>query len=141
MTVGPAMQHLHSTNARSGTVISIHEDVYPGLRTLTERQTKLLKIVRRNLANVFRELSKAPVAGIGQKPISILRIRGGLQTIDQETPEPSSSSVDEDAPSLLFFYLYDDWNSSYGLVARKEQQYGEELNRLVRWASCLCSQD
>lgn len=36
-----------------------------------------------------------------------------------------------DGPSLLLYYLFDDWMTSYSLVARKEQQFGVELGELV----------
>ncbi|KAI9840879.1 MAG: hypothetical protein M1838_003866 [Thelocarpon superellum] len=113
-----------------GTVISIYEDTFPRQIDLSQKQRFMLAIIRRNLSNVFRELSKAPSAGVGQKAISILRIRGLQNPSSDDESEPSDAAVDRDAPSLLFFYLFDDWNSTYGLVARKEQQYGEELDRL-----------
>ena len=87
--------------------------------------------MRRNIGNVFRELSQASAAATGQRAISILRIRGGLPSATTDNSQQSASAIDEDGPGLVFYYLYDDWYSSYGLVARKEQQYGAELNRLV----------
>ncbi|KAI9827457.1 MAG: hypothetical protein M1832_004806 [Thelocarpon impressellum] len=115
-----------------GTVLSIYEDPFPGLGEPSNKHLAILKVVRRNLVNVFRELSKSRVATSNRKAISILRIRGGLSSRTREGQELSGAAVDADAPSLLFYYLYDDWNSSYGLVARKEQQYGAELDRLRR---------
>ncbi|KAL8741664.1 MAG: hypothetical protein Q9190_005753 [Brigantiaea leucoxantha] len=51
-------------------------------------------------------------------------IRSGLQVFDGgEVTHPN-------APSLLFYYLFDDWFTSYSLVARKEQQYGVQLEKL-----------
>ena len=46
-------------------------------------------------------------------------------------------AVADDTPGLLFYYLFDDWSSSYGLVARKEYQYGAELDRMVGQISNL----
>lgn len=37
----------------------------------------------------------------------------------------------EDGPSLLFYYIFDDWVSSYGLIAQREHQYGKALEELV----------
>ena len=37
-----------------------------------------------------------------------------------------------DSPGLLFYYLFDDWYTSYALVAKKEQQYAARLDDLVR---------
>ena len=36
-----------------------------------------------------------------------------------------------DSPGLLFYYLFDDWYTSYALVAKKEQQYAARLENLV----------
>ena len=36
-----------------------------------------------------------------------------------------------DSPSSLFYYLFDDWYTSYALVAKKEQQYAAQLGNLV----------
>lgn len=38
----------------------------------------------------------------------------------------------EDGPSLLFYYIFDDWVSSYGLIAKREHKYGVALEDLVR---------
>lgn len=40
----------------------------------------------------------------------------------------------EDGPSLLFYYIFDDWVSSYGLIAKREHKYGVALEKLV---SCM----
>ena len=36
-----------------------------------------------------------------------------------------------DVPSLLFYYLFDDWYASYSLVSRSGHQYGNQLEQLV----------
>lgn len=36
-----------------------------------------------------------------------------------------------EASGLLFYYLFDDWYTTYALVARREQQYAAELEKLV----------
>lgn len=90
----------------------------------------MLKIVRRNLANVFRELSVSDAAREGRTAMSTLQLRSGPPT-DGESAGDSISSAADDTTGLLFYYLFDDWNSSYGLVARKEQQYSVELDLLV----------
>ena len=38
---------------------------------------------------------------------------------------------DEESPSLLVYYLFDDWYSSYGLVSRSENHFGVQLERVV----------
>ncbi len=55
-----------------------------------------------------------------------LPIRSGLLDIQ------GSSLTSSDAPSLLFYYLFDDWFTSYSLVAKQEHQYGKQLGLLVR---------
>lgn len=40
----------------------------------------------------------------------------------------------EDGPSLLFYYIFDDWVSSYGLIAKREHKYGKALEELVSCA-------
>ena len=37
-----------------------------------------------------------------------------------------------DAPSVLFYYIFDDWYSAYNLVAQKGHQYELQLEQLVR---------
>ena len=54
-----------------------------------------------------------------------LPVRSGL------LKNKEGDEVVSDAPSLLFFYIFDDWYTSYSLVARKEHQYGKQLGRLV----------
>lgn len=39
----------------------------------------------------------------------------------------------DDGPSLLFYYIFDDWISSYGIIVQKEYRYGGALDRLVRF--------
>ena len=87
-----------------GTVISIQENPYPGLSKPSERELKsVLGIIRRNVQLIF--------SGDGPEQASIKQ---------------------EDGPSLLFYYIFDDWVSSYALVAKREHQYGVLLDRLVR---------
>lgn len=50
--------------------------------------------------------------------------------------EEESAHRPSDTPGLLFYYIFDDWYSSYSVVFRKEHQYGEALDQLVSLASC-----
>lgn len=105
-----------------GTVISIHENLFPDRQgSLSTTQETELKIIRYNTLNVFRQLSKANKV---HSPMMTLPFRTGPQTLDN-TPENNSAS-------LLFYYLFDDWHTTYSLVARREHRYGEQLERLVR---------
>jgi hypothetical protein len=112
----------------SGTVISIYEDAYPGVRPLSKHQNEVVKVARRNLVNVFCELSKCPTARARRTAMSTLQLRVGTSPLH---PDDTLDAVVDDTPGMLFYYLFDDWSSSYGLVARKEYQYGAELDRMV----------
>lgn len=46
-------------------------------------------------------------------------------------PNTGKVTISE-ASGLLFYYLFDDWYTTYALVARREQQYAVELERLVK---------
>lgn len=118
-----------------GTVISIYED--PMSRRdlsheLTADQTTLLQICRRNIINVFSHLSRAKPASMGTNALFVLQLRG-LESLDAGRPGQAEKDVAENGPSLLFYYLFEDWYSSYGLVARKQQLYGAKLSELVRF--------
>ncbi|MCJ1420907.1 hypothetical protein MMC32_007266 [Xylographa parallela] len=108
-----------------GTVISIHENAYPNHDTgLDHDEQKNLEITRRNLRNVFCQISNANETNL-QNPLETLPIRSPSLKIDSQ---PHASPAD--VPSLLFYYLFDDWYTSYSLVARKEHQYGTQLELL-----------
>lgn len=110
----------------SGVVISIHENPFPGHPgRLDEKEQAALHIIRTNLLNVFKQLSKVNEEMTAKNPIMALKIRSRVYS---EKGTPISNS---DAPSLLFYYLFDDWFTSYSLVARKQHQYGKKLERLV----------
>ena len=81
--------------------------------------------MRRNLVNVFKNLSKSNDEWRRQNPIMTLPIRSGLLKIKE------GEEIASDAPSLLFFYLFDDWYTTYSLVAKQEHQYGKQLGQLV----------
>ena len=95
------------------------------------QQADVLLSCRRNLINVFRHVSLAKSASIEERAIYILDIRSGLGLSNNDESSETGSFVTENGSSLLFYYLFDDWYLSYGLVARKEQQYGARLTELV----------
>lgn len=110
-----------------GTVISIHElPSQESLNSLNARNaTEALKYTRGHFLNAFRQLSKANDLSKDTNPLMKLSIRSGSQT-----PQDGLKFTEE-APGLLFYYLYDDWFASYSLVAREEHQYGAKLEQLV----------
>lgn len=108
------------------TIIAIHENPFPRHQgALTTTEEKDLGLMRRSLVHVFRHLSKCNEAQKKLQPITTFPIRTGLQNID------GTEITATDAPSLLFYYLFDDWHTTYSLVAKQEHQYGKELDRVV----------
>lgn len=106
-----------------GTIISIHENPFPNYQgKMSKKQLKALKLMRRNLRIIFRQLSRANVE---KNPLMSIPVRPGPQN------SPSKETSPSDAPSLLFHYLFDDWMNTHSLVARKEHQYGVQLEQLV----------
>lgn len=59
-----------------------------------------------------------------------LPIRGGLSHGDYEVKNSKAAPL-SDSSSLIFYYLFDDWYTSYSLVAKKEHQYSAQLDSLV----------
>ena len=112
-----------------GTVISIQENLYPnGPGSLGTKQPNDLNLIRKHTLNVLKRLSKARIATETIDPIMALTIRS----------DPNSSKISlalhnsaSEPPGLLFYYLFDDWVTSYSLVAKKDHQYGTQLEVLV----------
>lgn len=92
---------------------------------------KTLYTVRRNLVSVFRQLTKAPTP-LRESSLVMLPIRHRIGDSEEETAHRPS-----DAPGLLFYYLFEDWFTTYSLVTRREHGYGAELDRLVSVVFCL----
>jgi len=81
--------------------------------------------VRHNQLNVFRQLSKGYDPS-QDSPLAQLPIRRRIgYSIEESAHRPM------DAPGLLFYCLFDDWQTSYSLVVRRYHQYSEELDTLV----------
>ena len=105
-----------------GTVVSIRENPYPDGQV----HAKGLAAVRGNLANVLRQLSKAQDRDAVNQ-VTAVQIRAGLQP----TSSGEQRVTDDESASLLLYYLFDDWYTSYGVIARSENQYGPQLDRVV----------
>lgn len=103
------------------------EDPFPTPHgTYSEKERKALAIIRRHLLMVVRQLSNAQHQWRENNEISKMDIRPNM------TSNQSSKLHIADSPGLLFYYLFDDWYTSYALVAKKEQHYAARLERLVR---------
>lgn len=87
----------------------------------------VLEIVRRNVRAIFAGVSKQHAVSSNSNPLVTIRVRH----FNDSGPDQASIKQ-EDGPSLLFYYIFDDWFSSYGLIAKREHQYGVRLDHLVR---------
>ncbi|PWW74245.1 hypothetical protein C7212DRAFT_358955 [Tuber magnatum] len=108
-----------------GTVLSLHEA--PG-KEVGDRE---LAIIRRNLVTVFRSLSRSSAA-MGQVANSVQT--GGMDELPfrRNFAEGGGSENVESGPSLLFYYLFDDWYSSLELVVGRGYPYSDRMRDLRR---------
>ncbi|KAF2832831.1 hypothetical protein CC86DRAFT_414443 [Ophiobolus disseminans] len=107
------------------TVISVSEDPFPFEDgALRAEELKMLYTSRRNLVNVFRQLSKAPTP-LRETALIQLPIRNRVGNSEEETAHRPT-----DAPGLLFYYLFEDWGTTFNLISRRDHGYGAELDRL-----------
>ncbi|KAL4917593.1 hypothetical protein BDW62DRAFT_218084 [Aspergillus aurantiobrunneus] len=109
-----------------GTVLSIQENPFPGQTVSSETLMKTVTAVsRRNIQLIFAGVSKQHSATSENDSLVTIRVR----PFHDSGPDLASIKQD-DGPSLLFFYIFDDWVSSYALVAKREHAYGVALDRL-----------
>uniref|UniRef100_A0A093VCL7 ADP-ribosylation factor n=1 Tax=Talaromyces marneffei PM1 TaxID=1077442 RepID=A0A093VCL7_TALMA len=80
---------------------------------------------RRNVVSIFSGASKQhPLVSDNESLVSV-RVR------HFSSIEPDDASIkQEDGPGLILYYMFDDWVSSYRLVARREHRYGALLDEL-----------
>ncbi|KAL2001317.1 hypothetical protein VTN02DRAFT_1917 [Thermoascus thermophilus] len=111
-----------------GTVMSIQENPFPGPHIPREKERKeVLAAIRRNVGLIFSGVSKQHSAASESDSLVTIRVRSVSGT------RPDEATIkQEDGPSLLLYYIFDDWVSSYSLVARREHTYGAYLNDLRR---------
>ncbi|ETI26241.1 hypothetical protein G647_03018 [Cladophialophora carrionii CBS 160.54] len=99
-----------------GTVVSVFERP-AGADAVTHFET------RRNVLNVFRHLSRQHDQDNAKDALFQVRVRW-LNEISNN----SATGYDrKEAASLLFYYLFDDWVSTFKLIARVEHPYREKL--------------
>ncbi|KAL2865447.1 uncharacterized protein BJX67DRAFT_382932 [Aspergillus lucknowensis] len=109
-----------------GTVVSIQENPFSESAKPSETEMKAVTAVsRRNIQLIFAGVSKQHSASSEHDSLVTIRVRPF-----HDTGPDLSSIKQDDGPSLLFFYIFDDWVSSYGLVAKREHAYGVALDRL-----------
>ncbi|KAF8471195.1 hypothetical protein BDZ91DRAFT_516405 [Kalaharituber pfeilii] len=110
-----------------GTVISLHEP--HSHRTSPSSLDYVAQIVdvRRNLLTIFRSLSRAPAA---LRRVNLEKSKG-LGSLD-ELPfrRGEAGGLQASEPSLLFYYLFDDWYSSWSLAIERQHPYTRKLRKL-----------
>lgn len=105
-----------------GTVISIHEP----LCKITQDD---LLIVRRNMITVFRSLSLSPAALDTTRSESSESLGNGLDDLPLRVHQDNFENV-YCGPSLLLYYLFDDWHSSYEFVLGRGAPYSTQMRVL-----------
>lgn len=124
------MDYIH-TQILPGTVISIQENPFPrkqrALENTTAQEKQMLNAVRRNIRFIFAGASRQHPSSSARDALVTIRIR---QVVDAGPHRPRIKQ--EDGPSLLFYYIFDDWASSYGIIVKQEHTYGAFLDELVR---------
>lgn len=115
-----------------GTVISIQENPFARREdgVPIDEAKPVLDIVRRNMRFIFAGVSRHHFAMSESESLITIRVRH-FSDLGQD----QANIKQEDGPSLLFYYLFDDWVSSYGLIAKREHKYGVALEKLVRTVS------
>ncbi|KIV85904.1 hypothetical protein PV11_01556 [Exophiala sideris] len=83
------------------------------------------KVSRRNVLNVFQHLSTLYAQDDALGALMKVSVRWKEQSETSEKGHPES-----EAASLLFYYLFDDWWSTYMLIARREHPYRHTLETL-----------
>ncbi|KAI9763886.1 MAG: hypothetical protein M1835_007699 [Candelina submexicana] len=117
-------------NMSIGTVITVNEDPFPMQCPPPTNQGEAIVGIRRNMLNVFNQLSKVNHTEASENPLSILPIRRTVQSTHTVEAKSTGSSQSRDAPSLLFYYLFDDWYTTLSIVTRTEHKYAAELGKL-----------
>ncbi|KAJ5998320.1 hypothetical protein N7451_006130 [Penicillium sp. IBT 35674x] len=109
-----------------GTIISMQENPFPQQKgALLPDQIKTTDVVRRNVRFIVSGVSKQHLTMSESDSLVTIRVRH----FNDVGPDQANIKQ-EDGPSLLYYYIFDDWVSSYGLIAKREHQYGVALERL-----------
>lgn len=101
-----------------GTVISVFERPTMPTREALER-------TRFNVLNVFKHLSSLHDQDDAQDALMKVRVRW-----NEHSAKSRTGYSETEAASLLFYYLFDDWLSTYRLIARQEHPYRKNLEKL-----------
>lgn len=105
----------------------MQENPFPGPHIPTAEEEKVITAAtRRNIVSIFSGASiQHPLVSDDESLVSV-RVRHFSDI------EPEEASIkQEDGPGLILYYMFDDWVSSYRLVARREHKYGALLDEIV----------
>jgi hypothetical protein len=104
----------------------MQENPFPGPYTPTlEERDAVLKVVRRNVQSIFEGVSEQHEIN-PKESLESVRVRRSINSkIEQANIKP------EDSPSLIMYYIFDDWVTHYRLIAKREHKYGAILEELV----------
>lgn len=113
-----------------GTIISLHEPHSHRTVPSALDYKGQIGIIRKNILTILRSLSRASEA-LNRTAIEKSK---GLGALD-ELPFRRQGLTDltESEPSLLFYYLFDDWYSSWSLAIERQHPYRRKLRKLVRF--------
>lgn len=104
-------------------MISIHEPL--GNATNPED----ILTIRRNMLNVFRALSLSPGAKASAARESDASLGSGMDDLPFRRLQAQNENV-HGGPSLLFYYLFDDWHSIYSFVLGRGAPYSTQMRHL-----------
>lgn len=91
-----------------------------------EDMKRVLDVVRRNIRFIFSGVSRQHSSVSENDSLVTIRVRHFTDF------GPDQANIKQgDGPSLLFYYIFDDWMSSYGLIAKREHKYGVALDQMV----------
>ncbi|KAG5299318.1 ADP-ribosylation factor [Histoplasma capsulatum G186AR] len=110
-----------------GTVISIHENPFPSPTSLNPAQRQqAVEVIRRNTNLVFSAISSQHIASENSNALITTYVRN----FPNETGTAAIKTGE--GPSLLFYYLFDNWPANYSLVIGREHSYSAALDQLRR---------
>ena len=104
-------------------MISIHEP----LGNVTDPEDILT--IRRNMITVFRALSLSPRAKASAARESDASLGSGMDDLPFRRHQAQNENV-HGGPSLLFYYLFDDWHSIYSFVLGRGAPYSTRMRSL-----------
>lgn len=113
-----------------GTIISSCERPPP--KADSKLNSACISIAKRHVCNVFCHLSNAKTqASSSRGAISNIKIRPATQSNHRADTRTQSFDVSQWS-SLLHYYLFDDWLTTYALIARREHPYRHKLDQVRR---------